>query len=177
MAGLCFASRYVEARDQMLNRSRVLAEGLHLPLKKLALCLDCDECFELGHSACPACGSATWTPAARFLKLVSEAEAPRGNGRKTLSRRAAEDAAITKHLLIVARHRRELYDQIKRAFAGHETVQVVLDRREGERRRRKEPTASDRRAADRRARSGIDEQLRTIGWSLVLLDLAKTKRR
>ncbi len=102
----------------MLNRSRVLAEGLHLPLKKLALCLDCDECFELGHSACPACGSATWTPAARFLKLVSEAEAPRGNGRKTLSRRAAEDAAITKHLLIVARHRRELYDQIKRAFAG-----------------------------------------------------------
>jgi len=148
----------------MLNRSRVLAEGLHLPLKKLALCLDCDECFELGYSACPACGSATWTPAARFLKLVSEAEAPRGNGRKTLSRRAAEDAAITKHLLIVARHR-------------HETVQVVLDRREGERRRRKEPTAPDRRAADRRARSGIDEQLRTIGWSLVLLDLAKAKRR
>jgi hypothetical protein len=166
----------MEVHDQMLNRSRVLAEGLHLPLKKLALCLDCDECFELGHSACPACGSATWTPAARFLKLVSEAEAPRGNGRKTLSRRAAEDAAITKHLLIVARHRRELYDQIKRAFAGHETVQVVLDRREGERRRRKEPAAPDRRAADRRARSGIDEQLRTIGWSLVLLDLAKSRR-
>ena len=43
--------------------------------------------------------------------------------------------------------------------------------------RRKEPTAPDRRAADRRARSGIDEQLRTIGWSLVLLDLAKAKRR
>ena len=162
--------------DHMLNRSRVLADGLHLPLKKLALCLDCDECFELGHAVCPACGSTTWTPAARFLKLVSEAESHRGNGRKTLSRRAAEDMAIAKHLLVVARHRRELYEQIKRAFAGHETVQVVLDRRVSERRRRKEPTAADRRGADRRARSGIDEQLRTIGWSLVLLDLAKSKR-
>jgi hypothetical protein len=160
----------------MINRSRVLADSFHLPLKKLALCLDCDECFELGHANCPACGSATWTPAARFLKLVSEAETYRGNGRKVASRRAAEDAAVTKHLLIVAQHRRELYDQIKRAFAGHETVQVVLDRRLSERRRREEPSLSDRRRADRRARSGIDEQLRTIGWSLVLLDLAKSRR-
>ena len=73
--------------------------------------------------------------------------------------------AIAKHLLIVARHRRELYDQIKRAFAGHETVQVVLDRRATERRRGKEPTLPERRGADRRARSIIDDQLRTIGWS------------
>jgi hypothetical protein len=160
----------------MLNRSRVLAEGLHLPLKKLALCLDCDECFELGHAVCPACGSATWTPAARFLKLVSEAEPHRGSKTRTFSRRTAEEMAIAKHLLIVARHRRELYEQIKRAFAGHETVQVVLDRRVTDRRRRKEPTLPERRGADRRARSIIDDQLRTIGWSLVLLDLAKAKR-
>jgi len=161
----------------MLNRSRVLADGLHLPLRKLALCLDCDECFELGHAACPACGSATWTPAARFLKLVSEAAPHRGSNTRAFSRRAAEDLAIAKHLLVVARHRRELYEQIKRAFAGHETVHVVLDRRVSERRRRKEPAVPDRRGADRRARSVIDDQLRTIGWSLVLLDLAKTKRR
>ena len=32
----------------MLTRARVLATGIHLPLRKLALCLDCDECFELG---------------------------------------------------------------------------------------------------------------------------------
>src|SRR5436309_15558879 len=135
----------MEVHDQMLNRSRVLAEGLHLPLKKLALCLDCDECFELGYSACPACGSATWTPAARFLKLVSEAEAPRGNGRKTVCRRAAEDAAITKHLRILARHRRELDDQTKRAVAGHETGQGGLHRPEGRPRRPTEPTPPDRR--------------------------------
>jgi len=55
-------------------------------------------------------------------------------------------------------------------------VQVVLDRRVTDRRRRKEPTLPERRGADRRARAIIDDQLRTIGWSLVLLDLAKTKR-
>jgi RNA polymerase subunit RPABC4/transcription elongation factor Spt4 len=169
----------MEVHDHMLNRSRVPADGLHLPLRKLALCLDCDECFELGHATCPACGSATWTTAARFLKLVSEPEvAHRGSSRKVHSRRAAEDLAIAKHLLIVARHRRGLYEQIKRAFAGHETVQIVLDRRVSERRQRKQLAVPDRRgAADRRARSVIDDQLRTIGWSLVLLDLAKTKRR
>jgi RNA polymerase subunit RPABC4/transcription elongation factor Spt4 len=167
----------MEVHDHMLNRSRVPADGLHLPLRKLALCLDCDECFELGQATCPACGSATWTTAARFLKLVSEPEvAHRGSSRKVHSRRAAEDLAIAKHLLIVARHRRELYEQIKRAFAGHETVQIVLDRRVSERRRRKEPGVPDRRGADRRAHAVIDDQLRTIGWSLVLLDLAKSKR-
>jgi hypothetical protein len=154
------------------------APGLHLPLRNLALCLDCDECFALGYADCPACGSRTWTPAARFLELVSEAGAPRvkEGSRKASSRRAAEDLALAKHLLIVASHRRELYEQVKRAFAGHESVEVILDRRAGERRQRKGAPALEKRRRDRRSRSVIDEQLRTIGWSLVLLDLAKSKR-
>ena len=82
----------------------------------------------------------------------------------------------TKHLLVVARHRRQLYEDIKRAFAGHESVEVILDRRVGERRLGKEAPGLDRRRKSRRSRSGIDEQLRTIGWSLVLLDLTKPKR-
>jgi RNA polymerase subunit RPABC4/transcription elongation factor Spt4 len=44
-----------------------LRPHLHLPLKRLALCLDCEECFELGAEACPACGSGTWTTLALFL--------------------------------------------------------------------------------------------------------------
>jgi hypothetical protein len=161
-----------------MQRTLVASAGLHLPLRNLALCLDCDECFALGYADCPACGSRTWTPAARFLDLVSGSGAPRvrESSRKGPSRRAAEDLAIAKHLLIVARHRRELYEQVKRAFAGHESVEVILDRRAGERRQRKGTPASDKRRRDRRSRSVIDEQLRTIGWSLVLLDLAKSKR-
>jgi len=107
---------------------------------------------------------------------VASPRAPRGgeSARRMPSRRAAEDLAIAKHLLVVARHRRELYEQVKRAFAGHESVEVILDRRAGERRQRKGASALDRRRRNRRSRSVIDEQLRTIGWSLVLLDLAKS---
>jgi len=168
----------MEVRAHMLHRSRSLAAGIHLPLQKLALCLDCDECFELGYATCPACGSSTWSPLARFFELVSGSRAPRagGSARRMLRRRAAEEMAIAKHLLVVARHRRELYEQVKRAFAGHETLQVTLDRRASERRQRKGAPTLDRRRHDRRSRSTIDEQLRTIGWSLVLLDLAKSKR-
>jgi hypothetical protein len=52
----------------MIHHSRMLA-GTHLPLQKVALCLDCDECFELGYATCPACGSRTWSPLARFFEL------------------------------------------------------------------------------------------------------------
>jgi hypothetical protein len=162
----------------MLNRSRVRAAGIHLPLQRLALCVDCDECFELGHATCPACGSRTWSPLARFLDVGygPQAHRARGAGRKSLPRRVAEEAAIVKHLLVVARHRRELYADIERAFAGHETVQVVLDRRARQRRQGRATPLLDRRRRERRSHSSIDEQLRTIGWALVLLDLAKFNR-
>jgi hypothetical protein len=32
----------------MISRVRQLAPRVHLPLRQLALCLDCDECFEIG---------------------------------------------------------------------------------------------------------------------------------
>jgi hypothetical protein len=162
----------------MLQRTQDRATGIHLPLRNLALCLDCDECFALGGETCPACGSRTWMPAARFLDLVAAPGPHRRNGsdRKMATRQAAEELAIVKQLLIVARHRRQLYEEIKRAFAGHESVDVIQDRRVLERRRSKETSGVDRRSRSRRSRTGIDEQLRTIGWSLVLLDLTKQKR-
>ena len=41
--------------------------ALHLPLARLALCLDCEATFEIGPDSCPACASRTWAPVARFL--------------------------------------------------------------------------------------------------------------
>lgn len=49
-----------------------LRPQLHLPLKRVVLCLDCEECFELGAAACPACGSRTWITLARFLESGQE---------------------------------------------------------------------------------------------------------
>ncbi len=51
----------------MVRNMLTLRPQLHLPFRRVALCLDCEECFELGSSVCPACGSETWTPLARFL--------------------------------------------------------------------------------------------------------------
>jgi hypothetical protein len=48
--------------------SSTLRPQLHLPLRRLALCLDCEKCFELGAATCPGCGSGTWTTLARFLE-------------------------------------------------------------------------------------------------------------
>jgi len=58
----------------MGRNSLTLRPQLHVPLKRLALCLDCEKCFELGATACPACGSSTWITLARFLEGGTAAE-------------------------------------------------------------------------------------------------------
>jgi hypothetical protein len=64
----------------MISRARQLAPRAHLPLRQLALCLDWDECFEIGSPTCPACGSATWTSLSRFLTQASSARHPGRRG-------------------------------------------------------------------------------------------------
>jgi hypothetical protein len=51
----------------MLRDVRMVRPSIHVPLRRLALCLDCEECFEVGVDACPACSSETWVPLARFV--------------------------------------------------------------------------------------------------------------
>src|SRR5437899_9232293 len=111
----------------MISRRRMLAAKVHLPLRQLALCLDCDECFEIGSPTCPACGSATWTSLSRFLAQASSARHP---GRRDAAAQRHDDASeLVRQLIIVAGHRAHLYEHIKRGVAGNETVRVVLHRR------------------------------------------------
>ena len=159
----------------LLSGSRTIFDGTHVPLRRLALCLDCDACFELGSPACSACGSRTWSPLARFIDLLSEPRTHRTGGRPP--RRAAEDKALSsRYLLIVARHQREFYEKIRHALTGQERVQVMLDRRVSQRRQGKTTPALERRRGERRVSSAIDEQLRSLGWALVPLDAAKSRR-
>jgi len=67
---------------------------------------------------------------------------------------------------VVARHNIQLYDYLRREYAG-EPVTVILDRRHGERREREEATASERRQADRRRQLRVDEAIRTRGFAVV----------
>ena len=71
------------------------------------------------------------------------------------------------HLFVVARSKAALYDDLKREL-GARPVTVILDRREGERRQRVQPDASERRARDRRRQAAFDEKLRTRGFAVVV---------
>jgi hypothetical protein len=150
----------------MLDRARKpAAPPVHFPLRKLALCLDCDACFEFGPGTCPACGSETLAPLARFLQPV-------GRLSRVLRKNGGSDVPdnVRRQLFIVARDREKLYEYVKRAFAENPTVQVVLDRRVGERRRSGMSRIPNRRGADRR-RADVAGQLRALGWAIVLLDV------
>ena len=71
------------------------------------------------------------------------------------------------HLVIVARPQVNLYEYLRQKFADDPNVQVVLDRRQAERRSETAATAADHRAADRR-QLGIDQALRARGLAVVI---------
>jgi len=74
---------------------------------------------------------------------------------------------MTSHLFIVAWNRPDLWDYWKRWFAGVESVEVILDRRRGERRRAPQAFEPERRGAERRGHQDIDDELRSGGFAIV----------
>jgi hypothetical protein len=58
--------------------------------------------------------------------------------------------SVPRWLFIVRGDREALYAQLRLAFAGSPVVQVILDRRHEERRRRTLPVTVDQRRGDRR---------------------------
>jgi hypothetical protein len=159
----------------MTSRRRIFVAKAHLPLRQLALCLDCDECFEIGFPTCPACGSATWTSLSRFLAQASSARHP---GRHDATAKRRDDrSGIVQQLIIVAGNRTHLYEHLKRGFAGNGTVRVLFNRRVITRRERSGPYDAERRRADRRLPSKVDALLRAIGWAIVPVDVPKNHHR
>src|SRR5215471_18630155 len=90
----------------------------HLSLRRLVLCLDCETCFEILTSSCPACGGDSWVLLSKFLnpeplKTLSRFQ-PLPNSLAESPSESAR-APVVKQLLIVARDRHKLYDHVKRA--------------------------------------------------------------
>src|SRR2546423_14563867 len=56
----------------MRSRLQLSTARLYFPLARLALCADCEVCFEIGLDACPACGGRTWSPLSRLIGHASE---------------------------------------------------------------------------------------------------------
>ena len=78
---------------------------------------------------------------------------------------------IRRLLFIVGSQRPDFYTSLRRTFRGDDTVQVVLDRRRGERRLGRRAAGRKRvrehREAERRAHLEIDRQLRERGYAVV----------
>jgi hypothetical protein len=75
---------------------------------------------------------------------------------------------VPRHLFIVDRQQLDLFSYLSREFSAEPEVTVMLDRRQGERRRsRPRADASERRRAERRARAEVGGDLSTLGYAFV----------
>jgi hypothetical protein len=70
-------------------------------------------------------------------------------------------------LIIVSRDQPDLWEALTQEFGRSEEIQVILDRRQGERRKEERLGATDRRGADRRSISRIEDDLRFRQYVLV----------
>lgn len=83
---------------------------------------------------------------------------------------------MVRYLVVTARNRADLYSYLRRQFSPDGEVQVLLDRRRGERRRRQESYESERRRGDRRSQPGKDDCILYYGL-LVVRQLSESQWR
>ncbi len=74
---------------------------------------------------------------------------------------------MPRRLFIVAQDSPDLAGYLRERFESE--VEVLLDRRRGERRRLDVSAVSDRRRGDRRSRPEIDKEVRLTSYAFVLL--------
>lgn len=66
---------------------------------------------------------------------------------------------MARHLFLVAHHEAGLYEYLLERFQGDSNVEVILDRRREQRRRKSGHFGLDRRRIDRRTRRQVDLEL------------------
>jgi hypothetical protein len=80
---------------------------------------------------------------------------------------------VPRFIFVVARHLPAVYEHLRKQFAAEADVDVVVDRRRGERRHggdRMTAPDRERRQRDRRRNAAADEGLRTMGYAFVRAD-------
>lgn len=66
---------------------------------------------------------------------------------------------MARHLFLVAHHEAGLYEYLLERFQGDSNVEVILDRRREQRRRKSGHKGPDRRRVDRRTHRDVDLEL------------------
>ena len=78
---------------------------------------------------------------------------------------------MPREIFIVARDRPDLYRYLSQTFSDAENVQVIWDRRAGERRTAAVgPHDPERRRGERRRRPGVDQELRNVGYAFITIE-------
>ena len=78
---------------------------------------------------------------------------------------------MPREIFIVARDRPDLYRYLSQTFSDAENVQVIWDRRAGERRAAAvAPHDPERRRGERRRRPVVDQELRNVGYAFITIE-------
>lgn len=72
-------------------------------------------------------------------------------------------------LFIVSRQHPDLYAYLRERFASDTAVEVILDRRLGQRRQRDALSGVDRRLGDRRTRPEVENELKTRSHAIITI--------
>jgi hypothetical protein len=75
-----------------------------------------------------------------------------------------------RNVFIVSRQHRDLYTYLRERFASDPAVEVVLDRRFGQRRQRQSPVDAERRRSDRRQRPEVEAELQTRSHAIITIE-------
>jgi hypothetical protein len=78
-----------------------------------------------------------------------------------------ERGVTARHLIIVSRDHDFLYSYLLERFRDDQNVEVVLDRRKGERRQLSTSSGRERRSIDRRQHAEIEEELRSRSHAIL----------
>jgi hypothetical protein len=78
-------------------------------------------------------------------------------------------------VFIVSSARMDLYDKLRDALIREPDVDLVLDRRGGDRRGIDSPIERERRGGQRRVANAIDEEVRDCGWAVLRLPGARRR--
>ena len=113
-----------------------------LSLTRARVCLDCDCLTEL--STCPWCDRDNTVPLAGWFRPIDDGKVDASRHGRTAA------SAARQWILIVQHHQRDLYRVLRQALAGT-GVEVLYERRIGQRRRTAAgPAAEEQRRTDRR---------------------------
>ncbi|HEV8473806.1 MAG TPA: hypothetical protein VGR82_13585 [Methylomirabilota bacterium] len=77
---------------------------------------------------------------------------------------------MAREIFIVAQDRPDLYRYLSQTFGDAENVQVIWDRRNGDRRTLTAARKTrERRGGDRRGRASVEHDLRTVGYAFITI--------